>query len=600
MKIVYSCLVALGILLTAAPARAQVEFVGEWEARYHEDQPERLPGPSLGDYLGLPINDSARMRAETWDASIQTLPEWQCRPHPADYGTRGPANLRISKEVDPITQRVVAYHTHVQWQAQERTIWMDGRPHPPADAPHSWQGFSTGKWEGNALVVTTTHLKESYLRRNGVPRSDQATLVEYWSRHGNFLTLASMVQDPVYLTEPVIRTTNWAFAPQQNIEPYPCEVGEEIDRAEGIIPHHLPGTNPYLADFAKKENLPEVAARGGAATMFPEFMAVLKSRAPFTAPAPVFPTAAVVNPRVEPGVHTQKIQGNVYMLSSASGNITVQVGDEGVLVVDAGPANMTDEILAEVRKLTAKPIRYVVNTDLHPDHTGGNRRLYNEGETIAGGDVANLVGASSREGAIVLGHENTVNRMTLPAMGGQTGLPFGSYPTDLYSGARKDLFMNGEGVRITHVPAAHTDGQSIVFFRRSDVISAGDVFTLSGYPRIGVNEGGTIQGEIDALNTILSMAIPAAKSEGGTYVVPGYGRLCDMADVAYYRDMVTILRDRILDMKKKGMSLDAVKAARPTRDYDARWGASSGPWTTDMFVEAVYRTVDAPAAGARR
>jgi len=320
----------------AQPSQAQMDFAGEWAPVQDEDN---TGNPYVGEFLGIPMSRAGSLRAQAWNASLYTLPEWQCRPHPADYGTRGPANLRIWKEVDPITQRVVAYHTHVQWQ-----------------------GFSTGKWEGNSLVVTTTHLKESYLRRNGVPRSDQATLVEYWSRHGNFLTLASMVQDPVYLTEPVIRTTNWAFAPQQNIEPYPCEVGEEIDRAEGVIPHHLPGTNPYLADFAKKENLPEVAARGGAATMFPEFMAVLKSKAPFTAPVPVFPTSAVVTPRAEPGLRVQKIQGNVYMLLGDGGNIAVQTGKQGALVVDTGSGKLSDKVIAAMAGQTFKAPSGITST----------------------------------------------------------------------------------------------------------------------------------------------------------------------------------------------------------------------------------------------
>lgn len=589
MRPLTACLAALACLALVTPATAQNDFVGEWEARYHEDQPERIPGPALGDYLALPINDAARMRAETWDASLHTLPEWQCRPHPADYGTRGPANLRIWKEVDPLTQRVLAYRTHVQWQAQERTIWMDGRPHPPDDAVHTWQGFSTGRWEGNSLVVTTTHLKESYLRRNGVPRSDQATLIEYWGRRGNVLTLASMVVDPVYLTEPMLRTTNWQLAPHQTMEPYPCEVAEEIDRPEGVIPHHLPGTNPFLDDFARREGVPQPAARGGAETAMPEFLATLRTRTP--APAPTFATAPERSPVPTAPLHAQRVQGNVYMLSSPEGNITLQVGEEGVLVVDAGPAAMSAQVLSAIQAISSAPIRYVVNTDPHPEHTGGNRTLFAEGETIAGGDVVNAVGESSRTGAVVIGHENTMMRMTQPDLGGSRDLPFGAYPTDIYIGARKDLFMNGEGVRIEHVPGAHTDGNSIVFFRRSDVISTGDVFTTVAYPVIAVDQGGTIQGEIDALNTLLRMAIPAAKSEGGTYIVPGRGRLTDMADVAYYRDMVTIIRDRIRDMKSKGMTLEQVQAARPTRDYDGRWGATTGPWTTDMFVAAVYRTV---------
>jgi glyoxylase-like metal-dependent hydrolase (beta-lactamase superfamily II) len=577
----------MALFFIAAPAMAQEDFTGEWEARYHEDQPERIPGPSLGDYLGLPINAAARLRADSWDASLQTLPEWQCRPHPADYGTRGPANLRVWKDVDPITGRVVAYHTHVQWQAQERTIWMDGRPHPPVDAVHTWQGFSTGQWEGNTLVVTTTHLKEAYVRRNGVPRSDLATLVEHWTRHGNVLTLASMVYDPVYLTESFLRTTNWELNPKQQIDPYPCEVGEEVSGRAGRVPNHLPGTNPFLEEFAKENRLPQRAVRGGAETSRPEFML----NPNVALPDPVFPREPSVPLPVPDALHLQRVQGNVYMLASPSGNLTVQVGDEGLLFVDAGPANMVDEVLKQVRTLSMAAIRYVVNTGDAPEHTGGDLTLFSEGETIAGGDVTNLIGAdSSRGGAVIIGHENMMFRMSDPTRGGKT-LPFGAYPTDSYSEPLKNLFMNGEAIRIMHMPKAHSDGDSIVFFRRSDVISTGDVFRMDTYPVIDVKKGGTIQGELDALNEILNLAVPAAKSEGGTYIVPGRGRLCDLADVAYYRDMITIIRDRVQDMKKRGMTMAQVVAARPTRDYDVRWGSTKGDWTTDMFVEAVYQTL---------
>jgi cyclase len=580
-------LAAAVVLLLAMPAQAQVDFTGSWGVRFHEDYPERIPGPSLGDYLALPINDAARLRADTWDASLHTLPEWQCRPHPSDYGTRGPADLRIWKDVDPLTQRVIAYHTHVQWQAQERTIWMDGRLHPPADAPHTWQGFSTGQWVGNSLMVTTTHLKESYIRRNGSPRSDQGTLIEYWSRHGNFLTLFSMVIDPVYLTEPLLKTTDWELDPQLVIDPYPCEVGEELDRPAGEVPHHLPGTNPFLQDYATRNGLPVRATRGGAETALPEY--ILAPDAPL--PEPVYPRDRVMAPPVPDTLHLQHVQGNVYMLAAPSGNLTVQVGDEGLLFVDAGPADLAAEVLDQVRTLSGAPIRYIVNTGPYPEHTGGNQALFAEGETVTGGDIVDLLGGdSSRSGALIISHENTMFRMTLPAFGGGA-LPFGAYPTDTFRGERKDLFMNGEAIRILHLPAAHTDGNSLVFFRRSDVISAGDVFRMDTYPVIDVQQGGTIQGELDALNEILRLAVPADKSEGGTYVVPSRGRLSDMADVAYYRDMITIVRDRVRDMKQRGMSLDEVVTVRPTRDYDVRWGVTAGAWTTDMFVEAVYATV---------
>ena len=263
--------VALLILLLSAPAFAQVDPSGEWAPRFHEDQPERIPGPDIGDYLGLPINDAARLRGDSWDASLLTLPEHQCKPHPADYSPRGPANLRIWKEVDKESQQIVAFHTHISWQAPERTIWMDGREHPPEYAAHSWQGFSTGKWEGDMLTVTTTHLKAGWIRRNGIPRSDRATLTEHWVRHGDTLTLIAIITDPVYLTEPFVRTTNWVLDPRQVITPYPCEAVVEVDRPKGTVPHHLPGFNTFLGEFPKKSGVPEAAARGGAETMYPEY-----------------------------------------------------------------------------------------------------------------------------------------------------------------------------------------------------------------------------------------------------------------------------------------------------------------------------------------
>jgi glyoxylase-like metal-dependent hydrolase (beta-lactamase superfamily II) len=190
----------------------------------------------------------------------------------------------------------------------------------------------------------------------------------------------------------------------------------------------------------------------------------------------------------------------------------------------------------------------------------------------------------------VIAHQNVLDRMSA-SDGGRPASPFGMLPTDTYFGSRKDLFFNDEGIRILHPKAAHTDGDSMVFFRRSDVISTGDIFTTDLYPIIDLASGGSIQGELDALNQILGLVITARNEEAGTYIIPGHGWLCDAADVAYYRDMVTIIRDRILDLKKKGMTLEQVKAANPTRDYDPRWGATSGVWTTDMFVEAVYRSL---------
>ena len=284
MKSVVTIAAFVAASVAATPVYAQVDFSGEWAPRFWEDQPERVPGPELGDYLGLPINDAARLRAAAWDASIQTLPEWQCRPHSADYIWRGPSNLRISKEVDPVSREITAFHA--EWlRSVDRPVYLDGRAHPAPDALHTWGGFSTGRWEGNVMVVTTTHLKEGYVRRNGIPRSDKATLSERWIRNGDFLTVMTIVYDPVYLTEPFVRTTDYELNVAQNVPPYPCGVVQEIDRPKGQVPHFLPGANPYLSEFAVKHHIPVEATQGGAETMYPDFRQRMRTMKPATAPA---------------------------------------------------------------------------------------------------------------------------------------------------------------------------------------------------------------------------------------------------------------------------------------------------------------------------
>ncbi len=261
----------LAAVIFARPALAQQDPSGEWSPRFDEDQLERLAGAEIGDYLGLPINADARARAESWEASLVELPENQCRQHGSDYGWRGPSQLSIWKEVDRATQKVIAYHTHLSAYGAEQTIWMDGRPHPPDYAPHTWAGFSTGRWEGDTLVVTTTHLKENWLGINGVPRSDLATASAHIMRHGNWLTVAVITYDPVYLTEPLIRTVDFIYNPQSAMAPWPCESVDEVDRPAGVVPHYLPGQNAYLDEFARRYRLPYEATRGGAETMYPEY-----------------------------------------------------------------------------------------------------------------------------------------------------------------------------------------------------------------------------------------------------------------------------------------------------------------------------------------
>jgi len=275
------------------------------------------------------------------------------------------------------------------------------------------------------------------------------------------------------------------------------------------------------------------------------------------------------------------VQGNIYMLVGAGANITVQTGNDGVLVVDTQYAPLSEKILAAIRTLSKSPIRYVINTTFDDDHTGGNEPIRKAGSTIAGGNVAGDI-KDAAEGAQIIAHDNVLQRLTKA--------PSSAWPTSTFLSDEKKLFFNGEGIEIIHQPAAHSDGDGIVFFRRSDVISAGDIFTTSSYPVIDVAAGGTIQGLIDGLNRLVDMIIPVYGQEGGTLVIPGHGRLSDLGDVINCREMTIIIRDRVQDMIKKGMTLEQVKAARPTRDYDPLYGSVPG-WTTDMFVEAVYKTL---------
>src|SRR5438045_236513 len=206
------------LLLLAAPAYSQVDFTGEWAPAYHEDAPERGPGPELGDYMGIPLNEAGRMRADSYDADrISIVTEFQCRPHSSDYGMRGLGNLRVTREIDYTTQQLIAFHTYMPAWGSVRTIWMDGRPHPAPYEQFTFQGFSTGVWEGNMLTITTTHLKTNYLRRNGIPRSDKATPIEHWVRHGDILTVITVVDDPVFLEEPLVRSQNWTLDPGQEM-----------------------------------------------------------------------------------------------------------------------------------------------------------------------------------------------------------------------------------------------------------------------------------------------------------------------------------------------------------------------------------------------
>ena len=571
---------------------AQKDLSGQWANRIHEDQPSRGPGLEIGEWEGLPINSAARLKAESWTASVYTVPERQCIPFAADMGlTIG--NVRIWSDVDSSTQQVIAWHIHHEWQAQDQVIWMDGRPRPPAYAPHSWQGFSTGKWEGNTLTVSTTHLKWAYLERNGVPRSDQATLTEHYIRHGDTLTVAQIITDPVYTTEPMIRTRNLVLNPEQQFGGYTCRPAAEIlNRPPGFVPHYLPGTNPFLDSATKRFQVPALARLGGAETTYPEFATRLRATTNTQATPDKQQNPNQQKNIVDDGqVHILPVQGQVYMLAGAGANITVQVGDDAVLVVDAGEASMSDKVIAAIRQVSSKPLRTVVSTNFDADHVGGNGKVAKSGSQIGGinggGLNSGLAGVPTEDSAQIIGHENVLTQMS-KAVAGKPAQPPNTWPTETYATPEYEV-VNGEGIQIFHAPAAHANGDSLVYFRRSDVISTGDVFSTMSYPVIDLQNGGSINGVIAALNHILDLAIPKDKQEGGTYIIPGHGRVCDEADVLEYRDMVTIIRDRVLDMAKKGMTLEQVKAANPTFDYDGRYNTSFLPANT--FVETVYRSL---------
>ena len=291
-------------------------------------------------------------------------------------------------------------------------------------------------------------------------------------------------------------------------------------------------------------------------------------------------------------IHVIPVQGHVYMLAGAGANIAVQTGDDGVLLVDTGDAAMSDKVIAAVRTLSDKPIRYIIDTSVDADHSGGTPAVAKAGSTIAGGNVLGDIGDSATRGASVISFQSILDRMS--AANGRDAAPQAAWPTDTYSLPKKDLFVNDEAVRIIHEPAAHTDGDSIVFFRRSDVVATGDIFSTTGYPVIDLDRGGSLQGIVDALDHLLyQVTVSGPKQENGTLLIPGHGRICDQADLVVYQEMVTIIRDRIADMLQRGMTLDQVKAARPTMDYDPVYGATTGPWTTDMFVEAAYKSLAA-------
>jgi hypothetical protein len=250
-----------------------IDYSGDWTPIQNQDNAEN---PLVGDWMGIPLSEAGFARAEAWDASVQSLPEWQCRPHGWAYMFRSPPLLRIRRDSEPVSREPIAFHAH--WLVSSETpIYVDGRKHPPVYAPHTWMGFSTGTWEGHILKITTTHLKEGYYRRNGIPASDQATITTYWIRRDEILTWISIAYDPVYLTEPLIRSGEYRLSIDAPFPSHPCTPADE-GRPKGEVPAHFPGENPFLEEAATKMKIPDDALRAGAASMYPEFRTRLRSR----------------------------------------------------------------------------------------------------------------------------------------------------------------------------------------------------------------------------------------------------------------------------------------------------------------------------------
>jgi cyclase len=291
-----------------------------------------------------------------------------------------------------------------------------------------------------------------------------------------------------------------------------------------------------------------------------------------------------------------QLRPNFYVLAGAGGNIVVQVGPIGVILVDSGSTAMTDKVLAAIRRITPLPVRYIINTSMEADHVGGNETIAKAGLSILAGAIAAGAGLSddlvtNAGGASVLAHENVVARMSA-ASGGQTLFPLALWPTKTFAAKTYAMYLNGEGIQVIHEPAAHTDGDTIVFFRRGDVIATGDIVDTTRFPVIDVANGGSLQGEIDALNHLMELSIPNLPLQWNpdrTLLVPGHGNVLDKIDLLEYRDMVTIVRDRIQDLINSGKTLEEVKAANPTVGYRRKYGSDTGTWTTDRFVDVVYK-----------
>lgn len=610
MKSRIAVLLFLTALLCAAvfsqnlpPPPPGADLTGEYTPARDLDPGLGTAAGRLVDYGGIPLNEAGRMYALAWTASRITVRQQQCAGYAPPYMFVAPGNYRIYEERDPYTQQLDSVNVYGQIAEGRYQVFMDERPHPPAWALHTFTGFSTGKYEGNILAVETTHIKRGWIRAPGVAQSDDATLHAYFIRHGDRVTIFSVTTDPVFLTEPFAKVQVLVrYTKDPNGWLYACDDGEEIiGKTEDRVPAYPPGNNPFLRDYSEREQVPLLGALGGPETLRPEFAAKLKTNTDAEAVAETRPSGSphqvsqVKDPNPNDGeIHVWPVQGNVYLLVGDGANMAVQIGAEGPFVVDTGAGKLTDKALAAIAKLSPRRVQFVFNTSFHADHTGGNFKFYDAGQdpSLFGSFFSNGH-PDAGTNATLIAHQNVQNRM-IEAKARPEALPIDTILSD-----RRRKYHNGEGIEMFWMPNASTDGDMIVHFRRSDVLATGDIFDTTRYPFIDVKSGGSVQGEVKALDFILDRTLYEHDEDNGTLIIPGHGWLCNEFDVAEYRDMIVIIRDRIQAMIDKGASLEQVKASRPTIDYDTRFGANTGPWTTDMFIEAIYTTLKNPPAKAQ-
>jgi glyoxylase-like metal-dependent hydrolase (beta-lactamase superfamily II) len=449
-----------------------------------------------------------------------------------------------------------------------------------------------------------------------------------------------VLDDPIYQDEPFVQSTTYVYDASGTVATETCN-GSSFAENGGTdrhhVPHFLPGQNTALTEWLKTEDwVPVEPTRGGVKTIYPEYRPSLTGSSNVAnLKVPSSRTAVSANKNIadqsprDGQVHVMPVQGNIFMLVADGTNITASIGPQGVLLVNTGSAQMTEKLQEAVNQLATavaaattpnncagtncpgtygwsspfinsvinsptppKPLRYIINTSDAAEHIGGNEKFATAGFFPRGGGLGAATGVGRT--ASVVAHENVLNRMSIPPAGSkQPPTPERAWPTDTYFDEFYKLpeYFNGEAVIVYGEPAANTDGDSIVYFRHSEVISAGNIFSTVSYPVIELQKGGSLNGVIKGLNHILDLAVAEYRSQGGTWVIPSHGRLSDTADVASYRNMLVMIRDRIQDMITKGMTLEQVKAARPTLDFGGRYGSSTGSWTTDMFIEASYRSL---------